>query len=242
MKRAAPGRAAARASPAATTVNDCWNRIGVRGDGSCPELKQHVHCRNCPVFAAAAALQLDAALPGDHLATWTRHVAQAQQTQATGTESVLLFRLGAEWLALPTALFDEVTERRPVHSLPHRGGGIVLGLVNVRGELLVCVSLGALLGLLEAAPTEPASGERTVHARMLVLRHENTRVVFPVDEVQGIHRFNPRDAREPPASVARAPVTYARAVLPWRDQTVGLLDAGLVGYTLQRRLSSASAT
>src|SRR2546422_1979826 len=36
----------------------------------------------------------------------------------------------------------EVAERRVIHSLPHRRTGIVLGVVNVRGELLVCVSLG----------------------------------------------------------------------------------------------------
>ena len=36
-------------------IDDCWNRIGVRGDGSCPELKQYVHCRNCPVYSAGAA-------------------------------------------------------------------------------------------------------------------------------------------------------------------------------------------
>jgi len=35
-------------------VNACWTTIGVRGDASCPELKQHVHCRNCPVYSAGA--------------------------------------------------------------------------------------------------------------------------------------------------------------------------------------------
>ena len=32
-------------------AGDCWNRIGVNGDRSCPELTSFVHCRNCPVFA-----------------------------------------------------------------------------------------------------------------------------------------------------------------------------------------------
>ena len=41
--------------PDRAIVNDCWNRIGVRGDRSCPELKQYVHCRNCPVYSAGAA-------------------------------------------------------------------------------------------------------------------------------------------------------------------------------------------
>src|SRR4029077_5730556 len=49
---AEPGMPAARPDGAAMmpalVVDDCWNRIGVRGDASCPELKHHVHCRNCP--------------------------------------------------------------------------------------------------------------------------------------------------------------------------------------------------
>jgi Magnesium chelatase, subunit ChlI len=32
--------------------NDCWNQIGVFGDGTCPELAKVIHCRNCPVYAA----------------------------------------------------------------------------------------------------------------------------------------------------------------------------------------------
>ena len=48
-------------------LNDCWNKIGVRGDGSCPELERHAHCRNCPVYSAAAAQLLDAELPAGHL-------------------------------------------------------------------------------------------------------------------------------------------------------------------------------
>ncbi len=40
-------------------VDDCWNRIGVRGDKTCERLAEHVHCRNCPVHAAAANRLLD---------------------------------------------------------------------------------------------------------------------------------------------------------------------------------------
>jgi len=47
-------------------IDDCWNEIGVRGDRSCPRLKEHGHCRNCPVFSSAAAVRLDAQLPTDY--------------------------------------------------------------------------------------------------------------------------------------------------------------------------------
>src|SRR5215208_1473024 len=107
----------------AGAINDCWNRIGVRGDVSCPELVQHAHCRNCPVFAAAALTLLDRELPAGYAAEWMVYISQ-KRDRAKGAErqSAILFRLGAEWFALPTAAVDEVAELRGMHSLPHRRG------------------------------------------------------------------------------------------------------------------------
>ncbi|MCW1245836.1 chemotaxis protein CheW, partial [Pseudomonas sp. SAICEU22] len=43
----------------AHAIDDCWNRIGVHGDKSCPLLAEHIHCRNCSVYSAAATRLLD---------------------------------------------------------------------------------------------------------------------------------------------------------------------------------------
>ena len=32
-------------------IDDCWNRIGIHGDKSCPLLAEHIHCRNCSVYS-----------------------------------------------------------------------------------------------------------------------------------------------------------------------------------------------
>ena len=55
--------------------DDCWNKIGISGDQSCPELKTFIHCRNCPVFAAAARTFFDRAAPEGYLAEWSRWLA-----------------------------------------------------------------------------------------------------------------------------------------------------------------------
>jgi len=43
----------------AQAIDDCWNRIGIHGDKSCPLLAEHIHCRNCSVYSAAATRLLD---------------------------------------------------------------------------------------------------------------------------------------------------------------------------------------
>jgi chemotaxis-related protein WspD len=216
-------------------INDCWNKIGVRGDGSCPELRQYVHCRNCPVYSAGAAALLDADAPLSYLADRTAHFAAPAAADDGETRSVVIFRVASEWLALPTPVVVEVSHLFPIHSLPHRRNGVVLGLASVRGELLVCASLRHVVGAepLAAATHEPSD---TVYRRLLVLRREAVRVVCPVDEVHGIHRFHPRELKDLPTTVAKATVTHSTAILAWRGHSVGTLDDQLLFYTLKRSL------
>ena len=144
----------------------CWHRIGVSGDRSCPELSTFVHCRNCPVFAAAARSFFDRPAPEGYLAEWSSWLADSGSdglrprgegggdddedggvvAQREGV-SVLIFRLGAEWLAFRTRAVAEVTTPRPVHRVPHRSNRIFAGLVNLQGQAQLCVSLHGLLGV-----------------------------------------------------------------------------------------------
>lgn len=95
--------------PILAHVDPCWNRIGVWGDRSCPELEAVTHCHNCPVFAAAGRSFLDAPSPPDYLDEWTRRLALPDGADAADVHSLLVFRLGSEWLALPVGVLVEVT-------------------------------------------------------------------------------------------------------------------------------------
>jgi chemotaxis-related protein WspD len=221
--------------PGAVTpaVASCWNTIGVQGDCSCPQLDVHVHCRNCPVYSDAAAALLDRPAPEAFTIDRTRHFGAPKAADERETQSVVIFRIGREWFALPTSVIAEVAERRVIHSLPHRRTGIVLGVVNVRGELLVCVSLGRLLGLESHSESAP-SVSRTGHDRVLVVRRDGVRVVLPADEVSGVQRFHARELKDVPTTVSKATTAHSRAVLSWSGHTVGLLDDHLLFRTLHR--------
>jgi chemotaxis-related protein WspD len=218
----------------AVEIYACWNKIGVQGDATCPELAKVVHCRNCPVHSHAALQLLDRPLLPNCRREWTEHFAQPKKTAAPVTASALVFRIRAEWLALPTQAFQEVAEHRPVHTLPHRRQNAVLGLVNIRGELLVCVSLARLLGL---ERTPPGHKPRQVYERLLVANWHGNRLVFPADEVRGIHRFQRSELKEPPAILAKSNLSYTQGLLPWQGRTVGFLDADQLFSSLNRSLT-----
>ena len=100
---------------------------------------------------------------------------------------------------MPTSVIAEVAERRVIHSLPHRRTGIVLGVVNVRGELLVCVSLAQLLGV-EHKPEESAPRERRQALRRLLVVRDRGMPKAAADlgaavEVLPLEKIGPRLGR-----------------------------------------------
>ncbi|KWN13270.1 chemotaxis protein CheW [Burkholderia ubonensis] len=240
----------------ARRIDDCWNRIGTRGDGSCPRLAAHARCLNCPVFAQAAATLLDRPLSDADFAeaagTGAAHDAHdaheahdahnappdARADDANAPQTALAFRIADEWLGLPVPALRQIDGQRPIHPLPHRRNGVVLGLVNVRGTLTIAASLGALLGLDLGVEHDAAArhASRHVHARLLVVEHRGDTVALPVDEVEGVLRFAASALLPAPTTLAHAATMHTRGLLAWRDTTLGLLDADRVFDSLARSL------
>lgn len=201
----------------AQAIDDCWNRIGIHGDKSCPLLIEHIHCRNCAVYSAAATRLLDRyALQQDD-----RVQVSATLESDVKTRSLLMFRLGEEWLALATRSLVEVAPMQPIHSLPHQRSRALLGVANVRGALVACLSLVELLGL--DGVSNVASGVR-VMPRMLIIAAHGGPVVVPVDEVDGIHAIDERILEAASRSGTQASAKYTRGVLPFKGRSLRWLD------------------
>jgi chemotaxis-related protein WspD len=223
--------------PVTAPHGDCWNRIGVHGDRSCPELARVGHCHNCPVFAAAGRQFLDAPSPEGYLEEWTARLAEPEAASAGALLAALVFRIGDEWLALPVGVLVEVTPPRPVHRIPFRGG-LLAGLVNVRGELHLSVRLDQLLGITRSGGDEgPASdGRRTGPPRLLVVRHAGDAWAFPADEVDGVQRFPSADLAGVPPTLARSAARFARGVFRHQGRAVGYLDEARLFEALRAKV------
>jgi chemotaxis-related protein WspD len=183
----------------------------------------------------AAAQLLDRDVSEDYLREWTVHVAAEENVIQVGTKSIVIFRVGTELLALPTKVFQEVADHSAIHTLPHRRGGILNGLVSVRGELLLCAALEVLLGL-EKAPEGEGTGRRDSYSRLLVCSGKGGRFAFPVTEIYGVHRYNPKDLRDVPATLKAAAGTYTIGMVQWKDKIVGCLDDELLFRGLNKGL------
>lgn len=224
----------------ALRVDDCWNRIGNLGDHSCPRLQEHVRCLNCPVLGRAAALLLDRPLDNagptyaSRKQTAEQGAAQVTDADRAQKQAAFVFRVTDEWLALPVSALRQVDRPRPIHALPHRRNGVVLGLVNVRGTLTVAASLVGMLNLDRAADGRHAAREQ--RPRTLVAEHHGDIAALPVDEVEGVIRYKADAWMPAPATLTHSTAIHASGVIPWRDTTIGLLDPARLFESLARSM------
>ena len=217
--------------PLMTPVGDCWNRIGVGGDRTCPALEEHVHCRNCPVFARAARGFFQRRAPEGYLAEWSELLGRPADKESVDDAALLVFRLGEEWLALSLSVVAEVTALRPVHRVPYRTNRVFSGLVSLRGQLQLCVSLH---GLLDVASTDPVD-DPSANPRLVVIRQASEVWAFPADEVVGVHRVARDRLQKTPSTLSNLTGSYSRAVFAWgEERSIDVLDEPRVFAALRR--------
>ncbi len=223
-------------------VDACWNRIGVQGDRSCSKLAEAGQCGNCPAFSEAGQRLFDREATPEYLEEWTRQLAAADSTTVTDNVSLLLFRIGQEWLAIEACCVVEIIPPRPIHRVPHRTNGMLLGLANVRGELQLCASLAEVLGI-EILPTvEPPAAEPPAagsaarsRPRMIVAEHEQHRWAFPVDDVDGVYRIAAGEMENLPYTVQRSAHYCCQALFCHEGgRKVGVLSAARLFQALER--------
>lgn len=212
-----------------TDTAACRNTIGIWGDRSCPELAVHGHCRNCPVFARAGRALLEREAPAGYLEEWQERIARPQRVEDGGARrSLIIFRLGAEWYALPTARVREVLDPLQPHRVPHRNHPAFRGLVNVRSELLPCVDLQRLIGASEA----PATTART-RPRSLVLESDGAAWCFETAEIERIEHVAESALLVPPVSLELAKPAFTARVFAGARGDTGLLDDELLFHAMR---------
>src|SRR3569833_1859409 len=189
-ERSLAGVNAERKSPAVVVINDCWNRIGVWGNQKprCPELEKVIHCSNCNVYSSSGRMLLAREADPKYNTKWSGQLGAVKANYYQSSVSVVVFRIANEWLALPARLFQEVVHMRVFHRIPHAKSAVLKGIVNIRGELQLGVSLGRLLGV-ERGTGRGDDAALGIFDRQVVIADQDNRFVFPVSEVRGSHRF-----------------------------------------------------
>lgn len=217
-------------------INDCWNTIGIWGSvlPRCEKLEQHIHCRNCQVYSEAGRKVLERNLTKNYEQDWASVYSQDKQEHITGKESLTIFRIGDEILAIPTEYIMSINDVGNIHTIPHQTSDILRGLINLHGELKICVSLGRLLKLNKAVKV--IDSKHRVYNRIVEISKDGREYIFIASEVLGIHNITEKDLKDVPATISQAKGTFTKALIEWNKTDVSYLDIELIFYNLDKNL------
>ncbi|NTX08462.1 chemotaxis protein CheW [Myxococcus sp. CA040A] len=123
----------------------------------------------------------------------------ASSTPEEVPEEYLSFLLEGESYAVPIRLVREISKVPPLTEIP-RAEPHLLGVMNLRGELLPAYDIKVRLGLTERVPlvAGPDAPAPPRDARVLVLRTETGPAGVWVDSVSGVVKLKPSMLEPPP--------------------------------------------
>jgi len=130
--------------------------------------------------------------------------------------SVLSFQLREELYAVELVALTEMRRAVPLRHLPSAPPHLV-GIINLRGELLPAVDLCPILGL-------PQHEWREVAPALLILSSKGNKLALVVDEARDILTFPLKELKPPPLSLEQERILFLRGELLLDDRPISLLD------------------
>lgn len=130
-------------------------------------------------------------------------------------ERVVVFSLGEESFGVDIYSIRTLVKPQDIFPVPHMADYLV-GLTNLRGEIVPVIDLRSRLGLPESDYSEST--------RFVVAEKREESICLIVDDVFGIEQFSPEHLEEPSGVISSVDTTYLYAIAKLKDNLVLLLD------------------
>jgi purine-binding chemotaxis protein CheW len=143
------------------------------------------------------------------------------EEEATDSISMLLFRIGDEWYAVHVANVREIFQEYDVTAVPGTPP-YVLGVTNVRGEILSVTDPALLVGFGEIVGVEGAQPPA------IVVQSESITTALVVDEIGDIAEVADGSVEPPVSLMDRAQAEFVAGSVYVNDTMIGLLDVNKV--------------
>ncbi|MBS3956754.1 MAG: purine-binding chemotaxis protein CheW [Clostridiales bacterium] len=146
--------------------------------------------------------------------------AEAVEDHADDRIPLLLFRLGEEWYAVKVADVREIFQDYTVTPIPCVPDSI-LGVVNIRGEIISVTEVATLMGL-------GAADELSEEAPAIVIQNDEATTAMVIDEIGDIVEV-PSGGVEPPLSVLdKTQAEYVAGSVYVDGRLIGLFNTATI--------------
>jgi len=210
----------------------CWKDVGVWGLSTCEKLDKYIHCRHCPEYSKAGRQLLNRPIEKESITEWTAQFSKEKVETQGASLSVVIFKIENEWLAIRTEYFQEIQEWRPFHSIPFRTNRFFKGIININGELLLCVSASELLGIEKSSDNSSDLNKK----RLIILKNEQLRYVIEADEFIGVVSISQNELQKTPSTISKSPKSLSVRLFNFKKLQIGLLDQEKLFNTIDEEL------
>ena len=132
-----------------------------------------------------AEIDIETALPSDSAANKEEIAPELDETQTSPQNQHILLALEKTHFALPLSSALEIGRRSDITPMPNLPNW-VLGISNIRGEIVSFVNLKAFLGI--------SSSGTKLERRFVIIQNQDIKVGIIVDRIIGIISLNQIDA------------------------------------------------
>lgn len=201
---------------------DCWNCIGIKGDGSCFELVYYICCLNCLIFVCVVLQQLDwVEVFCEVVQQWVCvGVVEEDQEDCSVLVLVLVVCIVGEWLVIVMFVVQEVVGSWFLYSLLYQCNIVIVGVVNICGSLCICVLLVWVFQLFDDV----------LVFYLLVVVYEGQILVFLVEEVVGVYCYVVDSLVLVLIMLVQVVIQYMCGMVEWCGCCIGLFDYELLFY------------
>lgn len=206
----------------------CWTKEGLWGDSSCPELAARIHCHNCPVYSAAGKKLFDRRIPDEYADEWSEEISMAESESGEKKLPYFLFKCNGENLAMDMRAVSEVGRDRFIHRIPHKTDGIISGLANINGELVIAVDIAKLFGLHKGENIAKDS------MRMIVCSSGDDKFAFRVEKISGMALVDGELLRDVPVTLGKSLGGFIEKTFDWNGERYGVVDFELFVHAIIR--------
>ena len=137
------------------------------------------------------------------------------------TRQIIVFRVGKEDYGLEIEKVQEVIRMKTIKKLP-RSPHFILGVMNLRGNIVPIIGLRQKFGLEEIAYDE--------FTRIVVVNHENKLVGMVVDEVNRVINVSEGSIEGNPEMMRDNTKALVRGVAKLEDQVIILVELDYLIY------------
>ena len=123
---------------------------------------------------------------------------------------------------------SEVARDRFIHRIPHKGDGVISGLANINGELVIAVDIARLLGI--GGCETPSSDS----VRMLVCSSGEDRFAFRVEKIAGMALVETDRLRGVPVTLEKSLGGFVEKIFDFNGERYGVVDFELLVHAIIR--------